>query len=176
MRQALTGVLHQRFTYYILLALLFILLAFIGPAGSPLGTNVQGEEDQSGEAVAGETGQLNELPTSADDSNNPPTNEKSSNGTNSTKIHVSVNSSTNNEGTSGSTKVEVTTNGQTQDFSEALEDCLESGDIRVSTKDTKIECESEDGSVEIDWDSDSDEDQENESSMEQEVRIKRETD
>ena len=154
----------------IYLGLVLILLAFLVVSGSfnnqgqsnkTSTTKIQGQQSQKLDQATSESTNSGEDTTS--------TNTIQSTKSTSTKIHVSVSSSTTNNKTTGSTEIEVTTNGKTQNFSEVLDKCITAGKIKISTEDLKIKCESDDGSVEIDWKSDHDESQKNESSFSLEI-------
>ncbi|OGY25390.1 MAG: hypothetical protein A2Z24_00035 [Candidatus Woykebacteria bacterium RBG_16_44_10] len=89
----------------------------------------------------------------------------------STKVHVSVNSNTTNGETTGQASVQITRDGQTQTFSDALDQCIADGDIRVRVDGTKIKCESDNGNLEINWRSDNNQDTKSESTFKQDVDI-----
>ncbi|HEX7456072.1 MAG TPA: hypothetical protein VF303_01220 [Candidatus Nanoarchaeia archaeon] len=157
----------------IYLGLVFLLLALLAVSGTfdNQGFNkkvssekINGQKNKNAETVASESNNN----SGSSDQNSEDQNQTS----NKTKVRVSVSSNTTNGETTGSTNVKVTTNGKTQDLSEALDECLVAGKIKISTEDSKIECESSDGSVEIDWDSENDTDQKSEFSSDTDINVK----
>jgi hypothetical protein len=153
--------------YFALVALLLVLLAISGTSNEGFSKTVSESDIQK------EQKQVSNQTTALPPTNNGPSSEDSdTNQSSETKVKISVKTNTTNGETTGSTNVKVATNGKTQDFSEALDECLTAGKIKVSTEDSKIKCESEDGSIEIDWDSENDTEQESEFSSETDISVK----
>ncbi|MDP2720807.1 MAG: hypothetical protein Q8O75_02605 [bacterium] len=158
----------QKLVYFTAAGLLLAVLILFGSSDNQANkksvpVKVQSNQAQNADEVVSKPTEA--IETSTEGSNS----QDTSNGTNSTKVHVSINANTTNGETTGSTNVQVTTNGETQDFSGALDECLTVGKIRISTEDSKIRCESGDGSLEINWKSSSDQDQKNKKSFDQTV-------
>jgi len=154
----------------LLAALLLLVLAFFSGAPStkkttsdqkPFGSKVQGEQ----ESISADQSQSED---SSEDGNS--ANDQAST---STKVSISVNSNTTDGETDRSTNVEITTNGQTQDFSDAINECLDTGDIKIRLDGTRLRCVSEDDHLEIKLDSDSSQYSTSESSSELKVTEKK---
>ena len=161
--------LPWRIIYLSLAALILLSLAFFGPSENTkktpikkvlFGSKVQGEQETSEVFPP----QPIIIPDDQDEDD-----QKSS----STKVRISVNSTNTNGETSGSANVEVTTNGQTQNFSDAVQACLDGADISIKIDDNKISCEGDDDKVEIKWKSSNNQKSKNETSVEQNIEIDR---
>jgi len=144
--------------YLGLLALLLLALATFGSAANkktiptknePFGSKIQDEE------VSRVNPPQPRITPDDNDSNNE---TKSS----STKVHVSVSTSTTNGETDRSANVEITTNGQTLDFTDALDKCINGGKARIRDDGSRLECEINDSGLHIEWKSVNKQSQKNE--------------
>lgn len=167
-----------RIVFYLgLVGLLLLLLAISGKLNDPASNKKIADSKTNSAQTQTLDETENEKNSDGEEQETSSTNSSAtSNVSTSTKIHVSVNSSSTNDETTGSTKVEVTSNGNTFDFSDIFEECFSDGDIKIKFGDTKIDCESEDGNFEVDWDSDFDQDEKSEFSSETSIDEKQSND
>ena len=169
MRLTLTRNIPRIIIYLGLLVLLLSLVVLSGnysksnPNGKSSPIKIQGTQTQNSDQVAFETD------SSDGDENSANTSQNTS--SLNTRIRVSVDSNTTNNETTGHTNIEVTQNGETQDFSNALSECLSAGNINIDIGDSEIDCESEDGRLEIDWNSDNDQRTKTKTSSSQDIEI-----
>ncbi|OGY26840.1 MAG: hypothetical protein A2Z11_01510 [Candidatus Woykebacteria bacterium RBG_16_43_9] len=154
--------------YLGLVGLLLILLAISGSFDNQninkkaSATKVQGTQTQTSDELKTENDVDNDQESSDEASSSNTSNQNS----NSTKVNISVSTNSTNGETTGSAEITVTTNGETQDFSEALGECLTAGKIKVSTENSKIKCKSDDGKLSVYLGSRSRQSTKNESSSE----------
>lgn len=168
MRQAVTTILPQRFAYFILLALLFILLAVVGSETNQTKTSVQGDANASDKEVA--TSDTDVSSNNSEVSNN--SSGENKNKSTITKLNISLNTSSENNETTGFTNVSITQNGQTQTF----EEVFDGSRVRIDVDNGEFEIDEDDGRVEVDFDSRNKSKTENETSFEQNVKIEKESD
>ena len=133
MRLSLTRNIPRIIIYLGLLALLLSLVVLSGNSSksnrngksSPIkiqGTQIQNATDSETNSQGGEVSGTSSNNTSST----------------ATRIKVSVNSNTTNGETTGSTEIEITSNGETQTFDDVLNKCLTAGNIKVSTEDSSF--------------------------------------
>ena len=147
----------QKIVYFSAAGLLLMLLILFGSSGDQANkksvpVKVQSNQAQNADEVVSKPTEATE--TATEDSNSPEA-------SNSTKVHVFINANTTNGETTGSTNIEVTTNGETQTFSNDLDETSDGCDFNISV-----------GNGEFDFDCDFDQDSRNETEFEQDVKIK----
>jgi hypothetical protein len=157
-----------RIVYLVIAALLILALAVFGSSGNNKQTQSKKAPFSSKFQEENQATQVNPpQPEVVNESENGGGSQEST----STKVYVSVNSNTTNGETTGQASVQITSDGQTQTFSDALDQCIADGDIRVRVDGTKIKCESDNGNLEINWRSDNNQDTESESTFKRDVDI-----
>ena len=147
----------QKLVYFAAAGLLLLVLILFGSSDNQANkksvpVKVQSNQAQNADEVVSKPTQS--IVTSGVDSNSPES-------SNSTKVHVFINANTTNGETTGSTNIEVTTNGETQTFSNDLDETSDGCDFNISV-----------GNGEFDFDCDFDQDSRNETEFEQDVKIK----
>ena len=150
----------QRLIFLGLVALLFLALAIFGAS-----TTGKTTQTKKGVVPSRVQGQQRVSEVNMDESQQA-SNEDSDDNQNSssTKVHVSVNSTTTNGETTGSATAEVTQNGETQTFTQDLDEITDGGNFRVRVN-----------NGEFDFDIDFDQDTKNKSSSETDVKMRQRT-
>ena len=141
-----------RIVFYLgLVGLLLLLLAISGKLNEPIqnkkivDTKVDSTQAQTLEEVKDkENSDGEEIEISAANSSTTATFSTS------TKIHIAVNSSNTNGETTGSFNLSI--NGNENDFSTALDECLAKGEVKIDEGGSEIECKLDEDGLKIDFD------------------------
>ncbi len=165
-----------RIVFYLgLVGLLLLLLAVSGKINDPISnkkivdSKTGSVQSQTLEEVESDEGSNGEDQESLSANSNTPSSFSTS-----TKIHISVNSSSTKNKTTGSFKLNI--DGNENDFSTALDECLAKGEVEIDEDGSEIECELDEDGLKIDFDIDSKHKSTSKTSIETSVDTKNESD
>lgn len=165
-----------RIVFYLgLVGLLLLLLAISGKLNGPISNNkvadtqISPAQTQTLDESENEGSLDNEAQeTSSTNSDISP------NYSTSTKVHISVNSSSTNNEATGLFNLNI--NGNESDFSNVMDECLEKGEVEIDEDGSEIECELDEDGLKIEFDIDSNQNSTSKTEIETSVKTKSESD